>query len=117
MLKMLRGLTFVNGLEFLPLVVIVLFFWLFFIRPATRRQRETQQMQAALAIGERVILTSGIYGTIRALHDDRLEVEIAEGTTITVDRRAVGAVDRSEAAGEADRSGVEWTGSTDAEES
>lgn len=86
-----------SGLEFLPLVAIVLLFWLFFIRPAARRQKETLRMQGALGVGDEIVLTSGIYGTITELDDDRLFLEVAPGTTIAVDRRAVGAVARQDA--------------------
>lgn len=49
-------------------------------------------MQNSLQIGDQVMLTSGFYGTLRALDDERVEVELAPGTTVTVARGAVGSV-------------------------
>ncbi len=46
-------------LELLPLVGIALLFWLFIIRPASRRQKELGRMQASLTVGDEVMLTSG----------------------------------------------------------
>lgn len=46
-------------------------------------------MQSALAVGDRVILTSGFFGTIVSIDDDRADLELSPGTTVTV---ALGAV-------------------------
>ena len=77
-------------LELLPLVGIVLLFWLFIIRPASRRQKELGRMQSSLSVGDEVMLTSGVYATVEQLEDDHVLVEIAEGVVIKVARGAVG---------------------------
>jgi preprotein translocase subunit YajC len=76
----------------LPLVAIALLFWLLIIRPASRRQKDQVRMQSALNVGDEVMLTSGIFGTVTELTDDRLLVEIAPGVTIRVARGAIGNV-------------------------
>ena len=48
-------------MEFLPLVGIVLLFWLFIIRPQSRRQKELRSMQSSLSVGDDVMLSSGIF--------------------------------------------------------
>jgi preprotein translocase subunit YajC len=73
-------------------VGLALLFWLFLIRPQSRRQRELAHMQSTLEVGDDVMLTSGVYGTVRGLDDDAARVEIAEGVTIRVARGAVGRV-------------------------
>jgi len=75
--------------SFLPLVAIALLFWLMVVRPASRRQKAVARLQADLQPGQRVMLSSGIYGTVRSLADDRVHVEIAPGTEIEVARAAV----------------------------
>ncbi len=77
--------------SFLPLVAIALLFWLMVVRPASRRHRAVAQFQADLQTGQRVILTSGIYGTVRSLEADRARVEIAPNTEIEIARAAIGA--------------------------
>lgn len=74
----------------LLLVSTLLVFWLLVIRPGVRRERERRLMQDSLNVGDRVILTSGFFGTVRALHDDRAEIDLAPGTTVTVALGAVG---------------------------
>jgi preprotein translocase subunit YajC len=75
----------------LPLVGIALLFWFLMIRPAQRRQREVRQMQSSLVAGDEVMLTSGIYGVLQSLDDERVTVQIAPGVVVEVVRGAVGA--------------------------
>ena len=80
----------------LPLVGIALLFWFLIIRPTTKRQKELARMQAALQVGDEVILTSGVYGVLEAAADDHVRIEVAPGVTIKVARGAIGSiVDRS----------------------
>jgi preprotein translocase subunit YajC len=79
--------------SFLPLVAIALLFWLMVVRPASRRQKAVAQLQADLQPGQRVMLSSGIYGTVRSLADDRARIEIAPGTEVEVARAAISVVD------------------------
>jgi preprotein translocase subunit YajC len=81
-----------NLLQVLPLVAIALLFWLVLIRPAQRRQRALGQLQRAVTPGDEVMLTSGIYGTVRAIDDDTMMLEVADGVTVRVVRAAVGSV-------------------------
>ena len=77
-------------MEFLPLIGIVLLFWLFIIRPQSRRQKELRSMQSSLSVGDEVMLTSGIFGSVEEVADDYVVVEIAEGVAIKVAQGAVG---------------------------
>ena len=76
----------------LPLIGIALLFWLLLIRPASKRQKELARMQASLKTGDEVMLTSGIFGTLRSTDGDHVLVEIAEGVTVKVARGAIGQV-------------------------
>ena len=78
------------------LVGIALLFWLLLVRPQSRRQRELAHMQSALEVGDEVMLTSGVYGTVRDLDDTVVHVEIASGVTIKVVRGAIGQVVRED---------------------
>ena len=87
--------SLVNDLApLLWIVAIAAIFWLLIIRPGQRRQKEVARVQASIAPGETVMLTSGIFGTVSATDDDAatLLVEIAPGVTIKVARGAVGTV-------------------------
>lgn len=77
----------------LPIIAIGLVFWLLLIRPASKRQKQQQRMQSALAVGDRVILTSGIIGVLEAVEaTDSVLVRIADDVVIQVVRGAIGRV-------------------------
>ena len=71
----------------LPLIGI----WLL-VRGQQRRNLEAAQLAARLRIGNDVITTSGLYGTIAAIDDDTVTLLVAPGTEMRFDRRAVGRV-------------------------
>jgi len=49
-------------------------------------------MQSSLEVGDEVVLTSGVFGTVRGLDEGVVNVEIADGVIIKVARGAVGQV-------------------------
>ncbi|MGH3510070.1 MAG: preprotein translocase subunit YajC [Nocardioidaceae bacterium] len=78
---------------FLPFVLLAVVFWLLVVRPQRNRQRKLSLVQHELTPGAEVMLGSGIYGTVVSVEDDRVHLEVAPGTTITVARAAVVRVD------------------------
>jgi preprotein translocase subunit YajC len=76
------------------IIIVVLFaaMWLFLIRPQKRRQVEQAQLQDSLAPGDEILTAGGIHGTVRGIEDEVVQVEIAPGTIVRLDRRAVAAV-------------------------
>jgi preprotein translocase subunit YajC len=75
--------------QLLVILLVLVFFWVIVMRPARNQQRRVQQLQHGLEVGQEVVLSSGIFGTIRSLTDGRAELEVAPGTVITVARQAV----------------------------
>jgi preprotein translocase subunit YajC len=77
------------------LIVLVALFalmWLLLIRPQRRRQAEQEQMQDVLEVGDEILTAGGIHGTVREIEEEIVHVEIAPGTTVRLDRRAVAAI-------------------------
>jgi preprotein translocase subunit YajC len=71
------------------LVLLIGIFYFMLIRPQKRRVEQHRALMDSLQIGDDVITIGGIHGTIRALRDDELEVEVAPGTTLRLLRSAV----------------------------
>ena len=82
----------------LPIVGIAFLFWFLIIRPASKRQKELSRMQGALNVGDDVMLTSGIFGTVAADDGENLHVLVADGVTIKVARAAIANVVPTESA-------------------
>ena len=68
----------------LPLLLLG---WLFFTQ--NKRMKQMRDFSSALNVGDRVVTSSGIYGTVKHLDDASAWLEVAEGTTIRIDRRAI----------------------------
>jgi len=76
----------------LPILIIVVLFVLLYmtmIRPQRNRQRQAQQMQSTVEPGAKIRTTAGIYGTVIAVEDGDVVVEVAPGVNIRMLRRAV----------------------------
>jgi preprotein translocase subunit YajC len=77
----------------LPLVAILALFWFMVIRPQQRRQKEVVRLQESIQVGQRVMMSSGIFGTVVSIVDDRARLEIAPGIQIEIARAAIAKVD------------------------
>lgn len=70
-------------------VVLIAAFYLLIIRPQMKRQKDQAALMASLALGDRVVTIGGIFGTIRTLEDDEVQLEIASDVVITMARSAI----------------------------
>jgi preprotein translocase subunit YajC len=74
----------------LPLIIVLFAIPLFMgTRRQRRQQQQQQQLQSSLSYGDRVMTTSGLYGTVVATTDDSIDIEIAPGVVTSWLRAAV----------------------------
>ena len=83
------------GLIILYFVVIAAAFFLLIVLPQRRRATAHRALLETLAVGDEVVTIGGIFGTIREIEDDRIELEVAEGVVVTVARNAIAQVANS----------------------
>lgn len=76
-------------MSFLPLVLIVVVFYFFMIRPQMKRQKETRKFREGLAKGDKVVTTGGIYGKITKIEETVIQLEIAKEVVIKVDKNGI----------------------------
>ena len=69
-----------------PLILMFLVFYFLLIRPQQKKQRTHQDMLKGLKVGDRVMTTGGLYGTIVAGGDHIVKLEIAEKVRVDVSR-------------------------------
>jgi len=74
---------------FLPLVLIIVVFYFFMIRPQMKRQKETQKFRDALQKGDKVVTSGGIYGRIDEIKDQIIYLEVAPNVKLKVDKSVV----------------------------
>jgi preprotein translocase subunit YajC len=75
----------------IPLVALFGLMWLLLIRPQRKRSQTQVQMQDLLRAGDEIITAGGLHAIVRSIEDDVLEIELAPGTIVRLDRRAVAA--------------------------
>ena len=63
--------------------------WFFLVAPQRKKQKEHVKMIESLSTGDEVVTSSGIYGTITNVKDDRFVVRIAENTKIEIQKSFV----------------------------
>jgi preprotein translocase subunit YajC len=71
----------------LPLVAL----WLL-VRGQQRRNSQAAELASQLRVGQDVITTSGLYGTISSLDDSTVELLVSAGVSLRFDRRAIARV-------------------------
>jgi preprotein translocase subunit YajC len=76
----------------IPILLLLALTYFVLIRPQRRRQQQQTEMLSELKVGSEILTAGGVYGTVRTVGDDELDVEIAPGTTVKLDKRAVAMV-------------------------
>lgn len=72
--------------------IIFAIIYFFMVRPNKKRMAEYQKMLDSLQVGNRV-LAAGIYGTIKKINEKSIEMEVADGVVIEVNKGAVANVE------------------------
>ncbi len=72
----------------LPLVLIFIVFYFLLIRPQSKKAKEHKQMVEALTKGDEIVTNGGLLGRITKVGDNFVELEVADGVTVKVQRQA-----------------------------
>jgi preprotein translocase subunit YajC len=73
-------------MSFLPLVLIIVVFYFFMIRPQMKRQKDQRKFREELKVGDKVVTTGGIYGKIAEISDRTVILEIEGKMRLKVDK-------------------------------
>jgi preprotein translocase subunit YajC len=74
---------------FFPLIIFVLIFYFFIIRPQKKRDKQHSNMIAGINRGDQIVTIGGFLGTVREVRDDTFQIEIAEGVRVRILKSAV----------------------------
>jgi preprotein translocase subunit YajC len=84
----------------LPLVLIVVVFYFFMIRPQTKRTKEAKKFRESLKKGDKVITIGGIHGKIVEVQDTTFTIETEGQGRLRIERSAVASSTNPELLGE-----------------
>jgi preprotein translocase subunit YajC len=75
--------------QLMPFVLVLAIFYFIILLPMRRRQQKVQSFLAALKVGDRVVTSGGLYGTVTRLDEKVLKLEIADKVRVDIARNAV----------------------------
>ncbi len=78
-------------MTFLPLILIVLVFYLFFIRPQMKKSKDQKKFREALKKGDKVITIGGIHGKILEISETTITLDIGNQIRMTFQKSAISA--------------------------
>ncbi|NBD96081.1 MAG: preprotein translocase subunit YajC [Gammaproteobacteria bacterium] len=76
----------------LPLILIVVIFWFLLIRPQMKRNKQHRELVAGLSAGDEVVTAGGMLGKITEVGESFVDLELADGVVIKVQRHSVAQV-------------------------
>jgi preprotein translocase subunit YajC len=95
---MWQGGGFGGGMGGLVLPLLLMFGIMYFlvILPQSRQRKKMQEMLSGVKNGDKVITTSGIYGTINGIDGDTFILKVADNVKIRIARAAIAQVESPE---------------------
>lgn len=76
-------------MSFLPMVLIIVVFYFFMIRPQMKKAKDQKKFIEELKKGDKVITSAGIHGKIVDMNDTSFLIEVESGTKIRFDKSAI----------------------------
>jgi preprotein translocase subunit YajC len=74
---------------FLPMVLMLAIVYFVLLLPMKRRQKKVQQFLDALKVGDRVVTSGGMYGTIVRIADRSVKLQVADKVNIEISKAAI----------------------------
>lgn len=75
--------------QFIPLVLIIVVFYFFMIRPQLKKAKDQKKFRENLAKGDKIITIGGIHGKINEIQDTTLIIEVEGGHKLKIEKNAV----------------------------
>ena len=76
-------------LRLAPIPLFILIFYFLLIRPQQKRLKAHQALVSALKKGDKVVTGGGIYGTVRDVSEETVNIEVADNVRIKVKRSTI----------------------------
>ena len=90
------GAAGILGNPLTMMVIVMGIFYVMLILPQQRQRKKVQAMLQALKSGDKIITSSGIYGTVNGIDGDTVILKVADQVKIRIARSAIAQVEASE---------------------
>ena len=79
-----------QGFQFIFLGLMIVVFWMFFIRPQSKRAKNQKTFVQNMQKGDKIVTIAGIHGTINKVNEDgTMHIEISPGSYIKIEKSAI----------------------------
>lgn len=79
-------------LGFLPIILMLAFFYFILIRPQQKQQKQRQAMLSNLKKGDRVVTVGGMHGLIKDINENDVVLRVADNVNLKFNRAGVAQV-------------------------
>lgn len=76
-----------SGIIMIVLMFAIIYF--FMIRPQSKQQKKINAFRQALTVGQDVVTTGGVHGTVKAIGEGTVTLKVATGVEIVFDKTAI----------------------------
>lgn len=79
-----------GGFQFIFIGMMILVFWLFFIRPQAKKAKQQKTFTEGLQKGDKIVTIAGIHGTVSKVNEDgTISLEVSPGLNIRMEKSAI----------------------------
>src|SRR5512145_875432 len=76
-------------IQLIPFALVLAIFYFIILLPMKRRQKKVQEFLSALKVGDRVITSGGIFGSITKVNEQSVQLQVAQNVRLEVARSAI----------------------------
>ena len=76
-------------LNLVPFALVLAIFYFVILLPMRNRQKKVQEFLSALKVGDKVVTSGGLFGSIAKLGEDAVQLQIAPNVRVDMSRAAI----------------------------
>ena len=76
-------------LQFIPFILILAVFYFVILLPMKKKQQKVQAFLTALKVGDKIVTSGGLYGSITRLSEQSVQIQIANNVRVEISKAAI----------------------------
>ena len=75
--------------QLIPFALVLAIFYFVILLPMKNRQKKVEAFLSSLKVGDKVVTTGGLFGSIAKIGDDAVQLQIAPNVRVDISRAAI----------------------------
>ena len=76
-------------IQLVPFALVLAIFYFIILLPMKRRQKKIEAFLAALKVGDRIVTSGGLFGSITKVNEQSVQLQIAQNVRVEISRSAI----------------------------